>query len=647
MIISRAIAILIAGLLLSITVCAAESEPIFAGVWSQKEAHGVGGMFIGQNWDHLVSRWKELGANQYLADVEVYRHNGQWRYTGLWRIGPGNGALYLLGWDEFEKKWKELKETQDLLDVEIFHTDSGWRYLGVWRHKQGRNRGDGAFLVGLTWDELVAQWKKLGEDQYLSDVETYVSNGQRLFAGVWRIGSGNGALYWLKDWQQFAELKRSLNATQEMLDFEMFQTDDEQWNFLGVWRQSAKAAGPLHASQSSKSFQPLTMDQFLDQWEKLKPTHTLINIAIVVPSIAVPPLILRGDTNCKYGDIDCNRCATDVPTQFRLAFETGHRPWIGWKNGSWKFSGSVQYPPDNMKPEDAFNPFEVGITSKHIQGLVRTNSSRYPYAGSHSHKDKGSIFFVGVDEDGDKRLSSLHKASNDHPSGVHVLGDDLFVAESGFLRWFSISAARDNQNNKYEIPKSLDPRHRGLEGAGGGLGLAKLQDGTYLLVVSAPGDGFRLGTTIDGLKENQEPKYTRFYRLLNRHPSRPDDIQFIGEYKHGHLSKYPKTPMAYSENLSLVTECGTGHLYTIHTTGQYLLNGDGYWRLSRVEGDPKNPHLQHIGMAKQSQDTGDCHHRSSATVHVNKSGDLEFLCTERTVLKRNPVGTFNFKEGVR
>jgi hypothetical protein len=105
--------------------------------------------------------------------------------------------------------------------------------------------------------------------------------------------------------------------------------------------------------------------------------------------------------------------------------------------------------------------------------------------------------------------------------------------------------------------------------------------------------------------------------------------------------------MAYSENLSLVTECGTGHLYTIHTTGQYLLNGDGYWRLSRVESGTKEPRLQHIGMAKQSQDTGDCHHRSSATVHVNKSGELEFLCTERSVLKRSPTGTFSFKEGKR
>jgi hypothetical protein len=166
-------------------------------------------------------------------------------------------------------------------------------------------------------------------------------------------------------------------------------------------------------------------------------------------------------------------------------------------------------------------------------------------------------------------------------------------------------------------------------------------------VVTAPGDGFRLGTTKKGREENLEPRYTRFYRLVGKLPAYPQDVQFIGEWKHGNLSESPNTPMAYSENLSVVTECGTGHLYTIHTTGQYLLNGDGYWRLSRIESSPKGPRLQHISIEKQSQDTGDCHHRSSATVHVNKSGELEFLCTERSVLKTTPTGTFNFKEGKR
>src|SRR6185436_18857088 len=132
--------------------------------------------FFDLTWDNLVSRWKELGSNQYLADVEVNRHNGQLRYAGVWRIGPGNGALFVLDWADFGKKWSELKETQDLIDLEIFEAGGGLKYLGVWRHKQGGNKGSGAFLAGLTWEQLVARWKELGASQYLADVETFVSN---------------------------------------------------------------------------------------------------------------------------------------------------------------------------------------------------------------------------------------------------------------------------------------------------------------------------------------------------------------------------------------------------------------------------------------------------------------------------------------
>jgi hypothetical protein len=627
---------------------AAQPDPIFAGVWSQKDDQGIGGMFIDLSWEDLVSRRQQLGSNQYLADVEVYRHNGQFRYAAVWRVGPGNGALFVMAWEDFVKKWKDLGGTQDLIDLEVINTGGALKYLGVWRQKPGPKKGalsgSGALFAGLTWDELVARRKELEKTQYLSEVETYVVDGKRLFAGIWRVGSGNGALYWKTDWQQFEDTKQSLNATQEMLDLEMFQTDDGKWNFVGVWRISGKQAGPLHASSIDKRFRGMAAPDFLERWQKLKEKNTLVDITVVVPAI-----VLRGDTACKYGDVDCNRCANDVVKQFTVAFEKGHAPIF--HGGSWTFSGDRRYPPDNMQPEDAFNPFDTGIISKHIQGLVRTNDSRYPYAGSHSHEKRGSIFFIEVDKSGNKKLFSLHQSSGNHPSGVAVLGDGLYVAEGDELRSFGIFSSIDNQNNRYLIPKT-DPRQKGLQGGGGGLGLAKLEDGGYLLVVTAPGDGFRLGTTIEGLKQNQEPRYTRFYRIVGSNPGHPDltadkkpKVQFLGEWKHEGHTKYPKTPMAYSENLSVVTECGTGQLYTIHTTGDYLLHGDGFWRLSRVESGSDGPRLQHISIKKQSQDNSDCHHRSSATVHVNKSGELEFLCTERTVSDRTGTGRFNFKEG--
>lgn len=94
--ISLAIIVTLIALWAPIAVHADGADPVFAAVWSQKEGNSLGGgLFIDQSWESLVSHWKELGANQYLADVEVYRQDGRWRYAGLWRVGQGNGALFI------------------------------------------------------------------------------------------------------------------------------------------------------------------------------------------------------------------------------------------------------------------------------------------------------------------------------------------------------------------------------------------------------------------------------------------------------------------------------------------------------------------------------------------------------------------------
>lgn len=205
--------------------------------------------------------------------------------------------------------WKRLKKTQDLIDIEILPTGSGLKYLGVWHHKQGRNRGDGGLLVGMTWDDLVAKWRKSGTNSYLADVESYVSGGKRLFVGVWRVGRGNGSLYLTIDWKAFAKLKQDNNASQQMLDFEMFQSETGQWNFLGVWRKS-NGAGPLYASSSNERFNPLTPAELIKHWNRLRPSRTMVGLTVAVPSV------LRGDTSCEFGDIGCNRCASNVEAQF-------------------------------------------------------------------------------------------------------------------------------------------------------------------------------------------------------------------------------------------------------------------------------------------------------------------------------------------
>lgn len=628
------------GLLLALAQAQAAlpAAPVYAGVWDAEEGDDhPGALYVDMDWDHLVARWKSLpGEGLRLADVEVYRKDGQWRYTALWRKGAGNGALLLAPWAEFLKTWKDLRQTQELVDLEVIDDRGTLKFLGVWQRKPRADDSAGALFVDLSWHELQARHKATGKGQYLADVVTYLKGGQRVFAGVWRVGGDNGALYLQTRWIDFVARQRELDGTQKLIDFNPYQTPEGEWKFIGVWKPAAHRGRTIDASSSEARFEPLSAEQLVERWKKREPQLALAGLAGLAVVSAFTAL--RADTSCAWGARDCNVCARGVEDQFRVAFETGHRPMIGWHRRTWEFRGKDHLPPDGLQPEDAFFPFgdkaQVGVVSKHVQGLVRTNSSRFPFAGSHSHKDTGSLFIV-EERDGQAELHSLYRASTAHPSGVAVLGDGLFVSEDGQLRVVRISESGKAQN----VVSALN----GLGSAGGGLGLAKLHDGRTLLIVSGAGDGFRKGILPGQREENLKKRQTRFFALDDPFEPLPAGLEAFGEWRHP-VEARPDKPMGYSENLSVVSDCESGRIYTIHTTGDYGLYGDGYWRLSRVDEGPK---LTHLAIARQDQHTERCHHRSAATVHVDKEGQLEFICTERAVIQRSPKGEFTLTEGRR
>jgi hypothetical protein len=244
-------------------------EPSFSGVWGAKEPGGAGGFFVDISWEKLVSWWKNLGENQYLADVETYVREGERRYMALWRVGKGNGALWSSPWSDFEKKWRELKKTQDLIDIEIYKSGDTWMYLGVYRMKQGNDAGDGGLLAGLTWDELVNKWKQLADVAYLADVETYVNEGKQKFIGVWRAGKGNGALYLHLSAADLDKAVKQLSQSQELIDFEKFISPDGNWNYLTVWRTGKKGGSLDHH---------LTAQELIKEWETRRASQTLLDI---------------------------------------------------------------------------------------------------------------------------------------------------------------------------------------------------------------------------------------------------------------------------------------------------------------------------------------------------------------------------------
>ena len=326
------------------------------------------------------------------------------------------------------------------------------------------------------------------------------------------------------------------------------------------------------------------------------------------------PPTLKGASNCRQGSSDCNVCANNVEQQFKNAIQGQ----LNWKQKPWRFSWEKSYPPYQRTATSLFNDHKknwVGIPDHHVQGFIRTNSNRYPYAGSHSHAKTGGIFIIEQMPDGKKYLKALHKSKHRHPSGVQVLGKYLLFGDGKDLRLINVDTPQATQRIQYKLPtKGLSkPSYRNF---GGGVGMARLANGDYLVLSSVPG------------AQDSRPRFHRFY-ILKGNIEQPTSIKLLAESRAKNPTGWAKK-FTYSENLSLITECKTGTLYTIHTTGDETgikaLIGNGYWRLSKLTGTAQHPQLTPIQGWKSSQNINDCHLRSTGTVYVNKQHKMEFYC---------------------
>jgi hypothetical protein len=314
-------------------------------------------------------------------------------------------------------------------------------------------------------------------------------------------------------------------------------------------------------------------------------------------------------------------CAYDVEATFRGAFESGGMNWDTFK---WHFRYGTRYKPFGKKPK------EGGIASSlknHIQGFVRTNNDTMKYAASHNNNDgkKGGYYFTKKTNRNDLRVMQLANVA--HPFSVAELGQYVVSGESENVRFFDLRKIESGQDMNTWVP--------GIN-MGGGMAMGRLADGAHILVSSFPG-GRQSGT-----------RYTDFYRWEGPLTA-PTDVTLMARVPYSQSSSWSGN-YKYSDNLSQITECGSGRLYTIHTSGdEDIFNSKGYWRLSRIDWDASGaPTLKTIAGRSQKQSLNSCHLRSSGTVHVNAKNKLEFICHERNVVETfwEKSDYFSFKIGM-
>lgn len=238
---------LLAALALTVALPSAAPPPTTSGdddTLSVRAAASKHATYRFDTWDQVVHKWRMLGnAGMRLKDLEVFEHDGERIYAGVWEPGSGNHALYRYNsWSAFVDKWEELNDSgYRLIDISRVKHGNTWWYYGVWR------AGSGAYALYAydSWSEFTAKWSELnGKGQRLIDIDLSESNGVITYIGVWRAGSGKTALFNFDTWGELADKWTELGAQGYQLnDMDITRLENGTTRYVGVWgAASAKRA---------------------------------------------------------------------------------------------------------------------------------------------------------------------------------------------------------------------------------------------------------------------------------------------------------------------------------------------------------------------------------------------------------------------
>jgi len=346
-------------------------------------------------------------------------------------------------------------------------------------------------------------------------------------------------------------------------------------------------------------------------------------------------LALRGEVSCPAGATDCNVCAPGVEAQFSAG------EWQEAEKG-WAFAANASGL--ELLPRDAYDARHGG----HVQGFVRVNREGEAYAMVHSlgHNATASLSLIAGAGSG-LGLVQLYRvdAPGGHTSGAFVLGNYVGLLQSpAVLALYDVGAAFEHRPGSVRqlqltsadagAPFVRDAKHHGLTDWSGGVAMAKLAGGHYLLL---------------GNEGGASSGDSHLFELESL-GSAGSEVEVVASERGE--STYPTAPLFCaqhhrSENAALVTECGSGQLYAVFVgsnddvevkdfePGTYHT----FWRLARVVELDNKLELVPVGTYLRRAHLGNCHGRSAGSVYVDpESGRISLLCHERDQLdsKKGP-----------
>ncbi len=347
------------------------------------------------------------------------------------------------------------------------------------------------------------------------------------------------------------------------------------------------------------------------------------------------------EDGCAWGASDCNPCVDDVPGAFLAAFD-GVSETYYWEYAAWD-----HYPPADLQPADTF---AKPLADSHFQGFAVTTAPGQALTHSRSKHASGPGYLLLVDPD--QGLERIYPTWDKHPSGLAVLGRHLVYGDknaaltgtTGYvLRLFPADTDLAYPAEHAGYLRLPDPGLGKRPAFGGGGAMVKLRSGGYLLMVTFPGGRDDI-VPIDNRKFTDvfylmgEPGFDGPWALGALSPSDPGSLRFALSVEH--LGRWeleddsdPDSPahkrFDFSENLTLVSECGTGDVYAIHGGS---INGNAFkatsYRLSRLDWTPEGPALEPVAWGTVPTNLERCAGRAAAVAWARPDHGLDMFCVE-------------------
>lgn len=603
------------------------------GAW---EVHGD----ILEKWTALG---REAGPLGYPTSDERVSPDGQGRATqfehGSIYWLPGLGAHEVHG--EFLRKWEQLGGETGLLGYPISDVTLAPDGQGEFMHFQhgALYRAPDGYpheVHGAILEKWTALDREVGPLGYPLDDEVQVADGLGRFQHFER-----GGLYWYPGRPAYAVQAPFMNVYQSLataggkLGYPIEDRSDSVQHFdNGAIYETAAGSYAVYGDpyghyrsigEHDRSLlgYPIA-DRAADGRQRFEHGTIVYDLATGTTQILYDHQPLKGATTCRPGN--CNPCVNDVQAQFRTL--TADKSTDNWPKAVWS---TISQPslPSGALPGDVYQTSLV--QEGHVQGFVRTALGNYAF--SFSDEQAGTISFMNARVGSSQVYTgpqAIHVTPETHPSGLFSIGRWVgLVSERTRVRFYDAEEPTDATVRVRYLPRGHEDAQPGQ-----GAAMVALRGGGYLLLVN----------------HKEGAYYYSYWSFLSGSDPYDSPVAVGGFDEFLGMGNDPGLDAGLEatwENASLITECGTGDVYAIHTGGDDKANyvvgaantsGSGYWHLSQVFVNGRKPYLRqdHLGpwrTAAIGQDANSCWPRGGASANGDPRGQLHLVCSSRATLK--------------